>query len=175
MRKISLFLVGMMMLFQACDVALSPKDYESEIEDAAKFYIAEANLLVNLADEGKELAIDLLGKDGGVEDKILELCEKPDYSFRRAVSEVSQWKGTFGKTTFANIAKRWLKLYDETEIILTEYELIKSTSQKKIWQFKELNSDIDFTFTFEIENDNRKYTIAPLENSFVKYLDSKID
>lgn len=187
MGRISLFIVGMVMLFQACDEKTSVEDYEKEIEDAVTYYVAKINFIATLAKENQEHALNLFdgmddeilkmyrGSDETLYDVILEMLGKSNNTFHKSILKMSQWDDTPERRQYAKLSKRLLKFYDETYITLTEYKVVLSIPRKKIWKFTELNSGIDFTFKLSNVKDIIIFTIEPEEKSMKKYYESLFD
>lgn len=186
MKLIYVFLVTAF-LTSSCANLYGPEDFEEEIQDAVQYYVSLSNLVIETRNDGANAALFIgrLAEIGmqsqltfldSLESQILTLYEsKSEYSYRDAIVDISKWRGSENKLKYSKAANELLKIYDATTVSITDYQLVKSSTKKKTWQFKELNTDIIFTFELiDCDKENMTYFISPLDNSWQRYFESQL-
>lgn len=168
---------------------IHPTDYEKDVEDNVKLYVAEAyfiydrivinNNISQIFGEAYD-ALSLLGLRGididmdnfdDFNDRLTELwMSEENMTYKEALENATEWTETDYDSHYAT---QILEYYNGTSIVLSDYQLIKDTETKRIWKFKELNSDILFTFTFDIESNT--YMIEPIEDSFYNFIKKRVN
>lgn len=166
---IGLLLATMTILVCSCDDLLSsisshPKNYQDEIEDFVRFKISETNYVMNNL-------LDLLLSDqlDGFEDEIFKTVHK-DHSTNSCEKALSSMANN-PNCRFSNMANNILKEYKKTRVVLSDYKKISTSSQTKMWEFKEITTGILFYFSI---NEN-EYGIEVDDDSLQRYLEKYFD
>ena len=165
----------MLMLFSSCDGFLpkstsGPLAHQSEIEDLVKFEVAFYNVIIDQYEYFCFLGFgwnSYLDKMDEFRVEMYEFWLKDDTSsnaFKKIlfdVSEMSTYK-------YDKIAKDVCKAYNELSVVLSEYTEIPTSSETRIWKFKEIYSDIEFIYTENKESGD--WSCEPDEKSIERYI-----
>ncbi len=169
------------LFLNACSPAITPSNYEKEVEDAVKFEISELNYLIELIEYGAQNSLIVswglenwingeMEKFDRLETKINEIyVKKQNATYKMVLSGLlQQAKGKKKYKEIEDATKRMLEIYRETSITLTNYEEIKNSTDKRIWKFKELNTGLVFTFTYDKKSES--YSVESIEISAKNYM-----
>ena len=72
------------------------------------------------------------------------------------------------ENTYNGMARKILNEYKNTRIVLSDYKKIPTSSQTKVWEFKEIDTGILFYFSA----DENEYRIKPDDESLERYLEN---
>ncbi|MBO7594587.1 MAG: hypothetical protein J6T12_06425 [Salinivirgaceae bacterium] len=146
----------------------NPDNYQSYIEDVVKYNIALANAVIENSNrlEGNVAAGLLYNDYGDIFDGMFNYYLNRISDLDDTVNDL--WlneEGTDGYqavlTKLSNnpnyqnndIASDVLDVYRNTRIIISEYVQVPTSSQTKLWQFKELTTGIRFYFCIHEKDD----------------------
>lgn len=138
---------------------ISPNDYENQIEDAVKFYISFENVEDDNADS--EWILDELDT---VFDEIIDIFnnEISDDSSNPYELAIINFRKNTKKSSYINYASSILEYYNTfSYIVISDFLQVKSSNKVKIWSFKELNTNIEFLFEYDVDAD--AYEVYPLD------------
>ncbi len=181
----SVVIVFLLTLIGCSDI--TPNDYEKEVEDNVKCAIALADFIVEISQEdpklhlqaslmglseNKKLSNVIVGISSGdidLEDfgnSIDETYKVSKKSYKEVLKNATTWTEP---EYYDEIAKQVLKHYSELDIKVSDYKEIKNNDKEQIWSFKELQTGIEFIFTYD-KNKNG-YSVEPLQNSWMNYIE----
>lgn len=143
---------------------ISPKDYQTEIEDIVKYEISVYDVMIKQYSDVFEdnLFVALTASDfGGLYSYAWdEYCKRID-KFDEAMSDLwlaeeceEGYKAVLQKVSntpnhkFQDLAKKVYEKYDRTSVIISEYQQLATSSDTKVWRFQELNTGVFFRFTY---------------------------
>lgn len=174
MKKIYIFALSALALLGGCsDPAESPEFYQDDITDAVKYFIAEADYLIDLAGNPLFQLGALLGS-GTLEDAIdrmeeefADLYTDSDLTYREVLERVSH----DDESEYQEDARGILQIYDGLVPSLTDYRQVSSRNDYKSWTFKELHTGIEFLFELEdLDTDYPIWYCSPVEKSYYEYI-----
>ena len=166
-------LTGLMLLvvatvFTSCDLSsfrdavngrsISPKDYQTEIEDFVKYDISVDNVMEKLYTN--EFSIYSIFYSW---DEYCEMIDEFDEKLNGLLSDEESENGYMAvlqalsntpNHRFQHLAEEVLKEYNNTLVILSEFKQLSTSSDKKVWKFKELSSGINYLFYLDEETWN---------------------
>lgn len=172
MKKITdlvLLFVGITMLVSCDDVLpkkIGPQKYQNEIEDYVTAHIAVINTMLNdyrgmLYDYQWDKYIDDLGHFR--DDMFDEWKGDSPLTFEEILKKYSN-KSNY---KYRNIAQKVYKEYKTTTVIISQYKEIQTSSKKRVWEFKELNTGICYKFILSDDG----FLIDINEKSLDKYIE----
>lgn len=187
MKKTGILLALSLMLFTGCNVLISPKVYQEEIEDFVKFKIAVLQMMSDTYSENEkdaEISSQFLG--GELTSYAYELwwenyCDSID-AFEASIDEI--WNQTENETGYHTVlsqiaqdpTNRWNKMakmtlerYENIGVVISEYQEVETSSDIKLWEFQELNTGL--IGTISVDTDNKWYyelTESSIERFFRK-------
>lgn len=152
MKKfLALSLIGFMMM--SCSI--SPENYQVEINDAVKFYLAACELFVQYPDDTKaDKFYDEMHEEYGT----CSETESFKFLLQQKVAEDNKY------------AKKMYVAYENNPILLSGF----TPTEENIWQFEELNSAVHFTFTVTSTSEGDRWEISPNEKDIKRYLWKKL-
>lgn len=149
-----------------------PEYYQSQIEDVVKYRIALANAIIKKHNEYNYSAIfdKYMNLMGDFRDVVREwyLAEDAKNGYEVVLSKMARDYNN----TYYNIAKDVLVEYKRLNIILSDYQRISTSTQTKLWQFRELKTGIGFTFCYYLENNGWQCTLD--KESYSRYIDTNL-
>jgi len=170
MKKLYGFLcLGLLLVVSSCGTSTAkPEYYEEEIEDAVKFYIADAehimNSAVGLQDMPEDELLELV--ELGLEE-ILALYVSTDMNFQGVLEHLSKDQESEMQEDAASI----LSHYNRCKISLSRYVPVESSGNFKSWKVLERYSGIEFVFEMDhLDRDTITYSCTPYEEPFLEYL-----
>lgn len=152
MKKfLALSLIGFMMM--SCSI--SPENYQVEINDAVKFYLAACELFVQYPDDTQadKFYDEMLEEYGTCSE-----TESFKFLLQQKVAEDNKY------------AKKMYVAYENNPILLSGF----TPTEENIWQFEELNSAVHFTFTVTSTSEGDRWDISPNEKDIERYLWKKL-
>lgn len=170
MKKIGILLALSLMLFTGCNVLVSPKVYQEEIEDVVKFNIAVLQMMSDTYSENEKEAETSSWFWGGELTSYAfdywweNYCDKID-SFETSINEL--WNQTEDEAGYHTVlvqvsqdttnkwnkmAKKTLERYEVISVIISEYQKVETASDIKLWKFQELNTGLIGTFFADSDN-----------------------
>ena len=133
----------------------SPEDYQVQINDAVKFYLAAADLLLQYEnDEKAEEFYDLMIEE-------FNTCSEEE-SFKYLLNQKVAENNKYAKKLYVG--------YENAQILLSPYNLVS----ENVWEFEELSSEVRFTFTITSTPKVEMWRIEPQEKSLEKYTWKKV-
>lgn len=169
----------------------NPDNYQYYIEDVVKYNIALANTVIENSNrlEGNVAAGLLYNDYGDIFDGMFNYYLNRISDFDDTVNDLweKEWSnenGTEGYqavlTKLSNnpnyqnndIASDVLDVYRNTRIIISEYVQVPTSSQTKLWQFKELTTGIRFYFCIDEKNDT--WDCYPDDDSYDWYFSKNL-
>ncbi len=185
-QRFTLIILFFIVLLTSCSV--KPYEYDSQVEDAVKYNIAFCDYCAEVINKNIQAA-NIFGElytlaaltGGGLEGKMEELdefdtsIEKEYYSidtatYKSTLEYVSTWTEY---EYYYEFASRILDIYTGINVSLSDYQLVKDSPDKKVWSFKELNTDLQFLFIYSKET--KRYKIEALNTSLEKYIKKQIN
>ena len=152
MKKfLSIGLISLIMM--SCSI--SPENYQVEINDAVKFYLAACELFVQYPNDTKadKFYDEMLEEYGTCSE-----TESFKFLLQQKVAEDNKY------------AKKMYVAYENNPILLSGF----TPTEENIWQFEELNSAIHFTFTVTSTSEGDRWDISPNEKDIERYLWKKL-
>lgn len=125
-----------------------PWNYQEAIEDVVTYNIAICNYMINnYNDLTASYWNGFVGRTDDFDTYMLErwLKETDDTGYLNLLKDISDMPAH----NYCNIANQVLKEYNNISVILSDYRQIKTSSQTKVWEFKEINTGIKFRFTID--------------------------
>lgn len=176
----------------------SPEDYQEEIEDLVRFNVALINTMANTYGNYIE---DSKGLDWQINSSFWSIWSgKNDYQYFDACWDQycdsifdfnnyidSIWFDTESSCAYLevlqeiskNVGDKWntiathvLEEYMETSVLISDYKRIETSSDAKMWYFRDYNSGLEGSFLFESDD---IWRCEILESSFSKILSYKIN
>ncbi len=179
MKKIFNYVcVGLTICMCACASLLSPQDYEEEIKDAVKYHIAVADYIIELCQNpmfalGAALASEQL--DANIDQMTTEFNSIYESEAEMTYKQVLERVAKNSQSDFQEEAKGILKHYKKVNISLSDYVKSSTRSDYKSWKFKEHHSGVDFLFEINgLDTENPIWVCAPIEESYLKYLENGV-
>ena len=166
-------------LISSCaELVFSPMSYEEKIQDAVKFYIAEANYIADLA-QNPLLAMaslfvskDMQEEIDKMESEFIDLYENNDMSYQQVLEFVARQN----ESEFQEDARHILEHYNSLNIVLSDYKSFSTGVNHKSWTFTELHSGIEFVFEMRnLQSNTPIWTCSPVEESYVNYFNKAIE
>ncbi len=132
--------------------ASTPEDYQVQINDAVKFYLASSDLLIeyNQDDKAEEFYDAIIDE--------FNATENEDEGFKRLLNEKVAEGNKYAKKVYFG--------YDKANILLSPYKLV----EENVWEFEELGSEIHFTFSITSTSSKEEWTIEPNLKDIEKYM-----
>ncbi len=132
--------------------ASTPEDYQVQINDAVKFYLASSDLLIeyNQDDKAEEFYDAIIDE--------FNATENEDEGFLRLLNEKVAEGNKYAKKVYFG--------YDKANILLSPYKLV----EENVWEFEELGSEIHFTFSITSTSSKEEWTIKPNLKDIEKYM-----
>ena len=123
--------------------ASTPEDYQVQINDAVKFYLASSDFLIeyNQDDKAEEFYDAIIDE--------FNATENEDEGFKRLLNEKVAEGNKYAKKVYFG--------YDKANILLSPYKLV----EENVWEFEELGSEIHFTFSITSTSSKEEWTIEP--------------
>lgn len=149
MRKF--FTISLMSLILV-SCASTPEDYQVQINDAVKFYLASSDFLIeyNQDDKAEEFYDAIIDE--------FNATENEDEGFKRLLNEKVAEGNKYAKKVYFG--------YDKANILLSPYKLV----EENVWEFEELGSEIHFTFSITSTSSKEEWTIEPNLKDIEKYM-----
>lgn len=146
----------------------SPEQYEEEIRDCVKLFLAEAKYLSSNPLLLLRRAINPQYFDE-LSDQIWEIYgENSDMNLR----DVLVCLANDESSEYQNDARKICNLYDDMQIDLSDYSLTYDSTTAKSWTFTELHSGVEFIFEIEISDD---CYCNPIEESLTSYVERLVE
>lgn len=124
-----------------------PWNYQTSIEDIVRFEVALYNVVIDNYDKiSFEYLWDLyIDRVADFEDYMYNVWkdETEEQAFQHILINISDMPDH----EYYKLAKEVLKEYNQTNVILSSYSQIPTSSNIKLWVFRELNTGLDFKFT----------------------------
>ena len=161
----------------ACNVSL--QNYESEVEDAVRFNIAYAKTVAFITDKFLEenvmSLIDFEKKLEELDDFHSIIIEKYSSVEQSNAYEIvlNHFMKDTKNETYIKFSKTLLAYYKDSNILLSDYNLIKSSKRENIWNFRELHTNLEFVFRYTL--DDNLFSVFPLQNSMEDYMLKLLD
>lgn len=132
--------------------ASTPEDYQVQINDAVKFYLASSDFLIeyNQDDKAEEFYDAIIDE--------FNATENEDEGFKRLLNEKVAEGNKYAKKVYFG--------YDKANILLSPYKLV----EENVWEFEELGSEIHFTFSITSTSSKEEWTIEPNLKDIEKYM-----
>lgn len=132
--------------------ASTPEDYQVQINDAVKFYLASSDLLIeyNQDDKAEEFYDAIIDE--------FNATENEDEGFKRLLNEKVAEGNKYAKKVYFG--------YDKANILLSPYKPV----EENVWEFEELGSEIHFTFSITSTSSKEEWTIEPNLKDIEKYM-----
>lgn len=148
MKKfLALSLIGFMMM--SCSI--SPENYQVEIYDAVKFYVAAFDLFVQYDQDAKaEEFFDTMIE------QLVTTTE--DEGFKQLLTQKVAENNKYAKKVYYG--------YENANILLSPYTLVG----ENVWEFEELGTEVHFTFSITTKGSNEFWEIKPNEKDIEKYV-----
>ena len=156
---------------------VSPENYQQEIDDYVRFFIAAFNVFIDDLKVFYEESDDMDDYDGiwdtyaeNFEDfynKVDQLYES-DGDYRSILKDFT----STSSGRYYRIANEILRMYDRISIDFSEYKLVSSDSEKKVWKFMERYTEITFSFIWNEEE--KDWDIEEDDDSIDRYLGDKV-
>ena len=141
----------------------NPRNYQNEIEDFVRFTVSEVNYISNNL-------FDVFTYDrlSSFNDEVEQMArnDKSTKSYENALSRMANDP----ENTYNGMAKKILNEYKNTRIVLSDYKKIPTSSQTKVWEFKEIDTGILFYFSA----DENEYRIKPDDESLEGHMKKTI-
>lgn len=139
----------------------NPRNYQNEIEDFVRFTVSEVNYISNNL-------FDVFTYDrlSSFNDEVEQMARN-DKSTKRYENALSRMANN-PENTYNGMARKILNEYKNTRIVLSDYKKIPTSSQTKVWEFKEIDTGILFYFSA----DENEYRIKPDDESLERYLEN---
>lgn len=178
-----------LLLFTGCNVLVSPKVYQEEIEDVVKFNIAVLQMMSDTYSKNEnEAEVSSWIWGGELTSYAFEhwwekYCDSID-AFETSINEL--WNQTENESGYHlvlsqvaqdptnkwnKMAKKTLERYEEISVVISEYQKIETASDIKLWKFQELNTGLIGTFSVDTDN---KWYCELTESSMEKFLRKSI-
>ncbi len=169
--------------FTSCNTT-SPKDHQTEIEDATKFSVALCNVIVEEFNETFAnnlwvyLTSDVLDSyystlwaarlvtfaNFGASIENLYSNEENNETYKDLLKRIANDK-TY---KYQEIAKKVYDEYERTSVVISKYTRIETTSNIRIWTYQELNTGLGFKITYNRDDNSWSYELD--EESFFSFL-----
>ena len=159
-----------------------PDDYQTEIDDAIKFYVSAADFLADHKnDEASKTFIEeiiveqghsishFLKQNSNIQESITNALKGNLYAKKESFKEVLEEKAQANNS----FAKEILSIYETKEISLSEFSTLSDKPGSLIGEFTETHSSIRFKFVWKDTSLNAIWLIEPNKGDFKSYL-SKI-
>ena len=129
----------------------SPEDYQVQINDAVKFYLASCDLLIQYEQDVK--AEEFF-------DTMLEelVTTTDDEGFKQLLTQKVAENNKYAKKVYYG--------YENANILLSPYTLVG----ENVWEFEELGTEIHFTFSITTKGSTELWEIFPNEKDIDKYI-----
>ena len=129
----------------------SPEDYQVQINDAVKFYLASCDLLIQYEEDVK--AEEFF-------DTMLEelVTTTEDEGFKQLLTQKVAENNKYAKKVYYG--------YENANILLSPYTLVG----ENIWEFEELGTEVHFTFSITTKGSTEFWEIKPNEKDIEKYV-----
>ena len=182
MKKFAVIMCSALLSAACSSIGDTPYVYTKEINDAVKFYVAEAGYFIEAANSlPKEYGngvISLQTYD--------ELCEYDmemmnvyndiymsdnDITYKQVLTTVSK----DDESPYAEAAAIILRKYDEMKIDLSKYNHNDVKSGYENWLFEEKNTGITFIFELATESGNKVWSCYPDDDSYLDYINSNVE
>lgn len=165
------------MTISCSEMIKTPEWYEEEIQDAVKFYIAEADYIIDKSQDFLFLLGELFSSDtfeercDEMESVFIDLYTNSDMTYRQALEFVAQQDDS----DFQNDARHILEHYDNLYISLSDYAPSSTRADYKCWTFKELHTGIVFLFEIrDLQSDIPTWTCSPVMESYLNYVTNSL-
>ena len=159
-----------------------PDDYQTEIDDAVRFYVSAADFLAHhKSDEASKMFINEIVVEQGhsishfqkqnsnMQESITNALKGNLYAKKESFKEVLEEKAQASNS----FAKEILSIYETKEISLSEFSTLSDKPGSLIGEFTETRSSIRFKFVWKDTSLNAIWLIEPNKGDFKSYL-SKI-
>ena len=159
-----------------------PDDYQTEIDDAVRFYVSAADFLAHhKSDEASKMFINEIVVEQGhsishfqkqnsnMQESITNALKGNLYAKKESFKEVLEEKAQANNS----FAKEILSIYETKEISLSEFSTLSDKPGSLIGEFTETRSSIRFKFVWKDTSLNAIWLIEPNKGDFKSYL-SKI-
>ena len=197
MKKVLLFIFPCLLLLACNTTTISPKSFQKQTEDFVRFKIALINVMIQdyndlnkhglLEDYLSELTTTLTGESlfdikwneyldsltsfqneiealrNGDEMNAFVLAYPEGDLYRYVLHTMSSTK----TNKYHDYAEKVLKEYDKTLVLLSDYSEVETSSNYKIWNFKEINTELAFQTIINI--DDKSYNCVPDKTSINRY------
>ena len=161
--------------------ATNPEYYQTEIEDVVKYTVALTYTVIEKHDDYYDdmkyyedyydiMWDNYINRIDDFIDVIGELWLEEDA--KNGYEVVLSRMAKNYDNNYCDIAKDVLTEYRSLNIVLSDYQRISTSSQAKLWQFKELKTGIRFTFCFYLENNI--WECEPDEESYSRYIEKNL-
>lgn len=141
----------------------NPRNYQDEIEDFVRFTVSEGNYISNNL-------FDVFTYDqlSSFNEEVAQMVHNDRFtkSYENALSRMANDP----KSKYNGMAKKILNEYKNTRIVLSDYKKIPTSSQTRVWEFKEIDTGILFYFSA----DENEYRIKPDDESLERYMKKTI-
>lgn len=180
MKKLYIGIFAMLTVMTiSCEGIINvPEQYEEEIQDAVKFYIAEATYIIDLAQNPLFAMASLFVSEDmeemvdKMESEFIDLYENNDMSYRQALEFVAQQN----ESDFQDDAQHILEYYNSLNVVLSDYKSYSTKVDHKSWTFKELHSGIEFVFEVRnLQSDTPIWLCSPVEESYINYFTKAVE
>ena len=129
----------------------SPEDYQVQINDAVKFYVAAFDLFVQYDQDAKaEEFFDTM-----IEELV---TTTEDEGFKQLLTQKVAENNKYAKKVYYG--------YENANILLSPYTLVG----ENVWEFEELGTEVHFTFSITTKGSNEFWEIKPNEKDIEKYV-----
>ena len=129
----------------------SPEDYQVQINDAVKFYVAAFDLFVQYDQDAKAEAF----YDTMIEDFA---TTTEDEGFKQLLTQKVAENNKYAKKVYYG--------YENANILLSPYTLVG----ENVWEFEELGTEVHFTFSITTKGSTEFWEIKPNEKDIEKYV-----
>lgn len=163
-----------LLLFVGCDTMVSPKYYQAEIEDVVKYNIATLDDMASNYPKNNywwsQSSWENYMRDaesfGSIIEEMFVQTEEENGCYV-ALKQVSQDETNM----WCEWAKTILERYESIDIVISDYQKVETSSDIKYWNFQELRSGLDGSFSLEPSG---KWSVEFSDSSLEEYLESQI-
>ena len=129
----------------------SPEDYQVQINDAVKFYVAAFDLFVQYDQDAKaEEFYDTMIEEFATTTE--------DEGFKQLLTQKAAENNKYAKKVYYG--------YENANILLSPYTLVG----ENVWEFEELGTEVHFTFSITTKGSTEFWEIKPNEKDIEKYV-----
>ena len=129
----------------------SPEDYQVQINDAVKFYVAAFDLFVQYDQDAKaEEFYDTMIEEFATTTE--------DEGFKQLLTQKVAENNKYAKKVYYG--------YENANILLSPYTLVG----ENVWEFEELGTEVHFTFSITTKGSTEFWEIKPNEKDIEKYV-----